>query len=63
MAANQVKFTLKFSDDGGIELVGKRADKAAKSMDKMSDATDMILFGEWSRLDLILFGVSRNTTT
>ena len=40
MAANQVKFTLKFSDDGGIELVGKRADKAAKSMDKMSDATD-----------------------
>ena len=40
MAANQVKFTLKFSDDGGIELVGKKADKAAKSMDKMSDATD-----------------------
>jgi hypothetical protein len=40
VAANQVKFTLKFSDDGGIELVGKKADKAAKSMDKMSDATD-----------------------
>ena len=42
MAANQVKFTLKFTDDGGIELVGKKADKAAKSMGKMSDATDQV---------------------
>ncbi len=38
--ANEVKLTIKVSDDGSLDVVAKSADKAAKSTDNLGKSTE-----------------------
>lgn len=40
MAQNEVKFTVKIKDDGGLELVANKAKKTKKAIDDVSTSTD-----------------------
>jgi len=40
--ANEVKLKIRISDDGDLELVGKKAKKASKNVDELGNATDRL---------------------
>jgi len=62
--ANEVKLKIRISDDGALELVGKRARKASKDVDALGNSTDRLSSSKnkYNKLEKGTAGLTSNTT-
>jgi len=62
--ANEVKLKIRISDDGALELVGKKARKASKDVDALGNSTDRLASSKnkYNKLEKGTAGLTSNTT-
>jgi hypothetical protein len=62
--ANEVKLKIRISDDGALELVGKKARNSAKGVDQLGNSTDRLASSKnrYNKLEKGTAGLTSNTT-